>query len=200
MIGEAASRSSLELPGRQLELLQAVVETGTPVVLLIMNGRPLDLRWAVDHVPAILDIWYPGTQGGKAAANLIFGDVSPGGKLPFTWPRSVGQVPIIYSHTISHEPDNQGRRYWDEESTPLFRFGYGLSYGHFEYANLNVDKSTITPEETVTVSVEVTNTYEEGTRRLERARIDREIVKTPDSDITYGYDPAGNIMAVLKVP
>ena len=158
MIGEAASRSSLELPGRQLELLQAVVETGTPVVLLIMNGRPLDLRWAVDHVPAILDIWYPGTQGGKAAANLIFGDVSPGGKLPFTWPRSVGQVPIIYSHTISHEPDNQGRRYWDEESTPLFRFGYGLSYGHFEYANLNVDKSTITPEETVTVSVEVTNT------------------------------------------
>ena len=158
MIGEAASRSSLELPGRQLELLQAVVETGTPVVLLIMNGRPLDLRWAVDHVPAILDIWYPGTQGGTAAANLIFGDVSPGGKLPFTWPRTVGQVPIIYSHTISHEPDNQGRRYWDEESTPLFPFGYGLSYGQFEYANLNVDKSSITSEETVTVSVEVTNT------------------------------------------
>jgi beta-glucosidase len=158
MIGEAASRSSLELPGRQLELLQAVVETGTPVVLLIMNGRPLDLRWAVDHVPAILDIWYPGTQGGTAAANLIFGDVSPGGKLPFTWPRTVGHVPIIYSHTISHEPDNQGRRYWDEESTPLFPFGYGLSYGQFEYANLNVDKSSITSEETVTVSVEVTNT------------------------------------------
>jgi beta-glucosidase len=158
MIGEAASRSSLELPGRQLELLQAVVETGTPVVLLIMNGRPLDLRWAVDHVPAILDIWYPGTQGGTAAANLIFGDVTPGGKLPCTWPRTVGQVPIIYSHTISHEPDNQGRRYWDEQSTPLFPFGYGLSYGHFEYANLSVDKSAITPDETVTVSVEVTNT------------------------------------------
>ena len=82
MIGEAASRSSLELPGRQLELLQAVVETGTPVVLLVMNGRPLDLRWAAEHVPAILDIWYPGTQGGTAVANLLFGDVSPGGKLP----------------------------------------------------------------------------------------------------------------------
>ena len=82
MIGEAASRSSLELPGRQLELLQAVVETGTPVVLLVMNGRPLDLRWAAEHVPAILDIWYPGTQGGAAVANLLFGDVSPGGKLP----------------------------------------------------------------------------------------------------------------------
>ena len=84
MIGEAASRSSLELPGRQLELLQAVVATGTPVVLLVMNGRPLDLRWAAEHVPAILDIWYPGTQGGAAVANLLFGDVSPGGKLPFT--------------------------------------------------------------------------------------------------------------------
>jgi beta-glucosidase len=110
MIGEAASRSSLELPGRQLELLQAVIATGTPVVLLVMNGRPLDLRWAAEHVPAILDIWYPGTQGGTAVANLLFGDVSPAGKLPFTWPRTVGQIPMIYSHTISHEPENQRRR------------------------------------------------------------------------------------------
>ena len=131
MIGEKASRSSLELPGRQLELLQAVVATGTPVVLLVMNGRPLDLRWAAEHVPAILDVWYPGTQGGAAVANLLFGDVSPGGKLPFTWPRTVGQVPMIYSHTRSHEPKNQGQRYWDEASTPLFPFGYGLSYGRF---------------------------------------------------------------------
>jgi beta-glucosidase len=83
MVGEAASRSSLELPGRQLELLQAVAETGTPVVLLVLNGRPLDLRWAAEHIPGILDIWYPGTQGGTAVANLLFGDVSPGGKLPF---------------------------------------------------------------------------------------------------------------------
>jgi len=93
MIGEAASRSSLELPRRQLALLRAVVATGTPVVLLVMNGRPLDLRWAAENVPAILDIWYPGTQGGTAVADLIFGDVAPGGKLPFTWPRTVGQVP-----------------------------------------------------------------------------------------------------------
>ena len=84
MIGEAASRSSLELPGGQLALLQAVVATGTPVVLLVMNGRPLDLRWAAQNVPAILDIWYPGTQGGTAVADLLFGDVAPGGKLPFT--------------------------------------------------------------------------------------------------------------------
>ena len=158
MIGEAASRSSLELPGRQLELLQAVVETGTPVVLLVMNGRPLDLRWAAQNVPAILDIWYPGTSGGSAAANLLFGDVSPGGKLPFTWPRTVGQVPMVYSHTRSHEPDNQGRRYWDEESTPLFPFGHGLSYGSFSYSNLTVDHDAIAPDEALQVSVEVANT------------------------------------------
>ncbi|MDP9466722.1 MAG: glycoside hydrolase family 3 C-terminal domain-containing protein, partial [Actinomycetota bacterium] len=139
MIGEAASRSSLELPGRQLELLQAVAATGTPVVLLVMNGRPLDLRWAAEHVPSILDIWYPGTQGGTAVANLLFGTVSPGGKLPFTWPRTVGQVPMVHSHTTSHEPENQGRRYWDEASTPLFPFGHGLSYGGFGYADLAVD-------------------------------------------------------------
>ncbi len=158
MIGEAASRSSLELPGRQLELLQAVVATGTPVVLLVMNGRPLDLRWAAEHVPAILDIWYPGTRGGTAVANLLFGDVSPGGKLPFTWPRTVGQVPMVYAHTRSHEPENQARRYWDEASTPLFPFGHGLSFGRFRFADLRVDRPSIAVDETLTVSVELTNT------------------------------------------
>lgn len=161
MIGEAASRSSLELPGRQLELIKAVAETGTPVVLLIMNGRPLDLRWAADNVPAILDIWYPGTQGGTAVAKLLFGEVSPGGKLPFTWPRTVGQVPMIYSHTHSHQPDKQSERYWDEESTPLFPFGHGLSYASFTYADLTLDRTSITTAESLTVSVNVTNT---GTR------------------------------------
>jgi beta-glucosidase len=158
MIGEMASRSSLELPGRQLELLQAVVATGTPVVLLVMNGRPLDLRWPAEHVPAILDIWYPGTRGGEAAANLLFGDVSPGGKLPFSWPRTAGQLPMVYAHTRSHDPDNQVQRYWDEASTPLFPFGHGLSYGRFAYANISVDQPSITRMGTVTVVVEVTNT------------------------------------------
>ena len=158
MIGENASRSSLDLPGRQLELIQAVVATGTPVVLLVMNGRPLDLRWPAENVPAILDIWYPGTQGGAAVANLLFGDVSPGGKLPFTWPRTVGQVPMIYAHTRSHEPENQGRRYWDEASTPLFPFGHGLSYGRFVYDQLVIDPPATTTDGTLTVSVDVTNT------------------------------------------
>ena len=157
MIGEAASRSSLELPGRQLELLQAVVATGTPTVLLVMNGRPLDLRWAVEHVPSILDIWYPGTQGGTAAASLLFGDVSPAGKLPFSWPRTVGQVPMIYSHTRSHEPEKQEQRYWDEASTPLFAFGHGLSYATFEYSGLTIDRERIGRDEAVTVTVTVTN-------------------------------------------
>jgi beta-glucosidase len=157
MIGEQASRSSLELPGRQLELLEAIVTTGTPTVLLVMNGRPLDLRWAVGNVPAILDIWYPGTQGGAAVANLLFGTASPSGKLPFTWPRTVGQVPLIYSHTRSHEPENQGRRYWDEASTPLFPFGHGLSYGRFDYSDIAVDRESVGPDEIVTVSARVTN-------------------------------------------
>jgi beta-glucosidase len=157
MIGEQASRSSLDLPGRQLELLQAVVATGTPTVLLVMNGRPLDLRWAAENVPAILDIWYPGTQGGTAVASLLFGDVSPAGKLPFTWPRNVGHVPLTYMHTRSHEPENQGRRYWDEPSTPLFPFGHGLSYGRFEYSDLTVDQQSVSSDETVTVSARVTN-------------------------------------------
>jgi beta-glucosidase len=158
MIGEAASRSSIKLPGRQLELLKAVEATGTPTVLLVMNGRPLDLRWAAQNVPAILDIWYPGSQGGAAVANLLFGTASPGGKLPFSWPRTVGQIPMIYSHTRSHEPDNQMRRYWDEHSTPLFPFGHGLSYGRFTYADLTVEPDVIPPDGTVTVSVRVTNT------------------------------------------
>ena len=111
-------------------------------------------------MPAILDIWYPGTQGGAAVANLLFGDVSPGGKLPFTWPRSVGQVPIFYAHTRSHEPENQGRRYWDEPSTPLFPFGHGLSYGRFAYSDLAVDQESVPADGTVTVSVQVTNVGE----------------------------------------
>jgi beta-glucosidase len=122
-----------------------------------MHGRPLDLRWAAGNVPAILDIWYPGTQGGAAVANLLFGGVAPGGKLPFTWPRTVGQVPMIYSHTRSHEPENQARRYWDEESTPLFPFGHGLSYTRFEYGEPTVDRDAIAPGDTLTVSVDVSN-------------------------------------------
>lgn len=157
MIGESASRSSLKLPGRQLELIQAVVATGTPVVLLVMNGRPLDLRWPAENVPAILDIWYPGSQGGHAVAALLFGDDSPAGRLPFTWPRTVGQVPMIYNHTRSHDPEKQGSRYWDEASTPLFAFGHGLGYGSVRYGAPVLSADTIAVGDSVTVSVTVEN-------------------------------------------
>jgi beta-glucosidase len=161
MIGEAASRSTLDLPGRQPELLDAVLATGKPVVLLLMTGRPLDLRAAAAKAPAILAIWYPGSQGGAAVANLLFGDVAPGGKLPFTWPRHVGQVPMVYSHLLSHDPAAQGKRYWDEESTPLYPFGYGLGYSSFTFTDLKLDRTKVAPGDTLTVSVDLKNT---GTR------------------------------------
>jgi beta-glucosidase len=158
MSGEAASRESLELPGDEERLLETVAATGKPVVLVLMNGRPLDIRWASAHIPAILDVWYPGTQGGNAVANLLFGDAVPGGKLPFTWPRDVGQIPIYYAHNTTQAPENQGKRYWDEESTPLHPFGYGLSYSKFAFSNLKLSRSEIKPGETIDVSVDLENT------------------------------------------
>jgi len=158
MIGEKASTSTLELPGRQLELLQKVVATGTPTVVAVMSGRPLDLRWAAENVPAILQVWYPGTRGGDAVAAALFGDVVPGGKLPFTWVRTVGQVPMIYSHYRTFQPEEADKRYWDEASTPLFPFGHGLSYASFSYSTPVLSPAQIAVGETTKVSVEVTNT------------------------------------------
>ncbi|HVE55747.1 MAG TPA: beta-glucosidase BglX [Pyrinomonadaceae bacterium] len=159
MSGEAASRSSLELPGRQQELLEAVTATGKPVVLILMNGRPLDITWAAqNNVSSILEIWYPGTRGGTAAANLLFGDANPGGKLPVTWMRNAGQIPIYYSHNTTQDPSLQGKRYWNEESVPLYPFGYGLSYTTFAISNMKMNKTQIKPGDTVEVSVDVKNT------------------------------------------
>ena len=157
MIGELASTSSLDLPGRQLELLKAVVETGTPTVALVMSGRPLDLSWAAANVPSILQVWYPGSRGGEAVAAALFGDVVPGGKLPVTWPRNVGQVPMIHSHYRTFQPENSDKRYWDEESTPQWVFGHGLSYAEFGYGEVTLAQPTIGVGETTTVSVDVTN-------------------------------------------
>jgi beta-glucosidase len=156
--GELASRSTLAVEGRQLEQLEAIVATGTKVVLLVMSTRPLDLRWASENVNAILDVWYPGTRGGDAVASVLLGEISPAGRLPFTWPRHVGQVPMYYAHQRTFQSENAGRRYWDEPSTPLYPFGFGLSYGNFEYANLRLSSDAIARGESVTVSVDVTNT------------------------------------------
>jgi beta-glucosidase len=158
MSGERASRSTLTLPGRQQELLEAAVATGKPVVLVLINGRPLDITWASQHVPAILDAWYPGTEGGNAIADLLTGDVNPGGKLPLTWPRSVGQVPIYYSQNLTQIPNETDTRYWDGSSAPLYPFGYGLSYAGFHLSNLKVDASTMRPDGSLAAAIDVENT------------------------------------------
>ncbi|MHA6523938.1 glycoside hydrolase family 3 N-terminal domain-containing protein [Tessaracoccus sp. G1721] len=159
MIGEKASVSTLDLPGRQLELLQRVHATGTPMVVLVMSGRPLDLRWADANADAIVEIWYPGVRGGDAVARVLFGDVSPAGRLPFTWPRHVGQVPMVHSHYRTFQPEEADKRYWDEESTPLYPFGHGLTYATVEYSGLRAP-SSVAVGETATVAVTLTNTSE----------------------------------------
>jgi len=142
MSGEQASRASLDLPGKQQQLLEAVVAAGKPVVLVLVNGRPLNIAWAATHVPAILEAWYPGAEGGNGIADLLFGDATPGGKLTVTWPRTIGQVPIYYAHNLTQEPETKPdfvSRYWDTPTSPLYPFGYGLSYTTFAYSNLRVD-------------------------------------------------------------
>jgi beta-glucosidase len=158
MAGEQASRSTLDLPGRQLELLQAVKATGKPVVLVLMNGRPLDISWAAENISSILDIWYPGSEGGNAVADLLFGDANPGGKLPVTWMRHVGQVPIYYSHNLTQSSSQQDKRYWNEKAVPLYPFGYGLSYTTFAFAELKISQPEIKVGEAIEISVEVKNT------------------------------------------
>ncbi len=158
MSGEAASRQSLDLPGREQELMEKVVAAGKPVVLVLVNGRPLNITWASLHVPAILESWYPGTEGGNAVARLLFGDVVPGGKLPFSWPRNVGQIPINYAHNTTQAPEDQAKRYWDVESTPLYPFGFGLSYSQFTFSDLHLSKTKINPDESLDVTVVVQNT------------------------------------------
>jgi beta-glucosidase len=158
MSGEYASRSSLDLPGKQQQLLESVVATRKPLVLVLLSGRPLDISWASDHVPAVLEAWYPGTQGGNAIVNLLYGKAVPGGKLPFTWPRNAGQVPIFYAHNTTHVPAAQGKRYWNEESTPLYPFGFGLSYATFRFSNLQLSKTEVEKDGTFEVSVDVENT------------------------------------------
>ena len=160
MSAESASRSSLKLSGGQQELLEAVAATGKPVVLVLINGRPLDISWAADHVPAILEAWYPGSQGGNAIADILFGDANPTGHLPVSWPRSTGQLPLYYNHNLTQLPETSPdfkSRYWDIASTPLYPFGYGLSYTTFAYSNLQVTPSAKVGA-SVDVSVEVTNT------------------------------------------
>ena len=161
MSGEASSRSSLDLPGRQLDLVKAVQATGKPTIVVLMNGRPLTINWIAENTPAILETWFAGTQGGNAIADVIFGDVNPGGKLPVTFPRAVGQLPLYYNHYNTGRPPDANQKYTskylDIPWTPLFPFGYGLSYTQFKFTNLQLSTPSIQPNGSVTVGVDVEN-------------------------------------------
>ncbi|CAK7080837.1 MAG: Beta-hexosaminidase [Bacteroides rodentium] len=160
--GENKSRTSLDLPGRQLQLLQAIQATGKPVVLILINGRPLSINWADKFVPAILEAWYPGSKGGTALADILFGDYTPGGKLTVTFPKTVGQIPFNFPCKPSSQIDggkNPGPTgNMSRINGALYPFGYGLSYTTFEYSDLDITPRVITPNESATVRLKVTNT------------------------------------------
>jgi beta-glucosidase len=161
MAGEFASRGSLDLPGRQQELLKAVHAMGKTIVLVLLNGRPLSIRWAAENIPAILEAWEPGTEGGNAVADILFGDANPGGKLPVCFPRNGNHAPLYYARNITHMPESSPRyrsRYWDGLPTPLYPFGFGLSYTTFSIENLKLSDAQVKVGDSVTVTADVTNT------------------------------------------
>jgi len=164
MSGEARNRASIGLPGEQLRLAKAVQATGKPVVVVLMNGRPLATPWLAEHVPAIVESWYLGVEMGTAVADVLFGDYNPGGKLPVTVPRAVGQVPIYYNHKSTGRPPSDSDRYTskyiDIPWTPLYPFGYGSSYTTFEYGEPRLSATEIRPSDSLVVTVSVTNSGE----------------------------------------
>src|SRR5690606_1666155 len=165
MSGEASSRTDIGIPAIQQRLLQALLETGKPVVLVLFTGRPLTLTWEHAHVPAILNVWFGGTETGTAVADVLFGDVNPSGKLPVTFPQHVGQLPLYYSHKNTGRPLPEGQwfekfrsNYLDVSNDPLYPFGYGLSYTSFAYGELKLSTDQLQRNGTLHVNVAVTNT------------------------------------------
>ena len=167
MTGEASSRSTLDLPGDQMKLIDAVVATGKPVVLVLESGRPLDIRWAPQKVSAIMQAWFLGVEAGNAIAHTLLGDASPSGRLAISWPRSVGEIPTYYNHKSTGRPtapDRWHTGYLDQSPTPLYPFGYGLTYTKFGYSNLKVESPEIAADGTLRVSANIQNTgAREGT-------------------------------------
>lgn len=156
--GESRDRADLNFPGVQQQLLEAVAATGTPAVLVLVNGRPLSITWAAENIPAILEAYVPGQEGGHAVARTLFGEVNPGGKLPVSVPRSVGQVPVYHYHKPSGGRSHWTGSYVDIPTTPLYPFGHGLSYTTFEYNDLKIDAAQVASSGSVNISVDVTNT------------------------------------------
>ncbi|MGJ1499329.1 beta-glucosidase BglX [Sphingobacterium spiritivorum] len=165
MSGESSSRTEIGIPANQQRLLQALLKTGKPVVLVLFTGRPLTLTWENEHVPAILNVWFGGTEAGKAVADVLFGDVNPSGKLPATFPKNVGQIPLYYNAKTTGRPLEQGKwfqkfrsNYLDVDNDPLYPFGYGLSYTAFQYNNLRLSTSKLQKQGKITITVDVKNT------------------------------------------
>jgi beta-glucosidase len=165
MSGESSSRSDIELPDVQKRLLQALLKTGKPVVLVLFTGRPLAIKWESENVPAILNVWFGGTQAANAISDVLFGDVNPSGKLTATFPQNVGQVPIYYSHKNTGRPLEEGKwfskfrsNYLDVSNDPLYPFGFGLSYTTFSYSDIKLSADSFKPGQLLTASVRVTNT------------------------------------------
>jgi beta-glucosidase len=152
--GEGRDVASLDLTGMQEDLLKAVYSTGTPTIVVLINGRPLSIRWASENIPAIVEAWMCGEQGGNAVADVLFGDYNPSGRLPVTVPRHVGQFPFYYNFSATKD----GAKYIDMPATPLYEFGFGLSYTTFEYSNLSILPKEINNEGNVEISLDVKNT------------------------------------------
>lgn len=164
MTGESSSRSDITIPAAQKRLLEALLKTGKPVVLVLFTGRPLAIKWENDNVPAILNVWFGGTEAGHAIADVLFGAVNPSGKLSTTWPQNVGQVPLYYNHKNTGRPLAEGAwfqkfrsNYLDVSNDPVYPFGYGLSYSHFTYGDLTLSNKSLKGNQKLTASVTVTN-------------------------------------------
>jgi beta-glucosidase len=160
--GEASSRSMIDLPGSQLELIQQIAATHKPYVVVLMNGRPLTIPWLADNAPALLEAWYPGTEGGDAVADILFGKVNPSGKLPMSFPRNVGQIPLSYNELPTGRPadptNKYTSKYLDVENTPQYPFGYGLSYTTFNVGAPHLSSGSVSPNGQLRVTVPVSNT------------------------------------------
>ncbi|MGF2413049.1 MAG: beta-glucosidase BglX, partial [Ferruginibacter sp.] len=164
MSGESSSRSDIQIPEAQKELLKALLKTGKPVVLVLFTGRPLALKWENENVPAILNVWFGGSEAGYAIADVLFGDVNPSGKLSTTFPQNVGQVPIFYNHKNTGRPLEEGKwfskfrsNYLDVSNEPVYPFGYGLSYSNFNYSEIKLSSNSLKGKQILTASVTVTN-------------------------------------------
>jgi beta-glucosidase len=210
--GEAASRAHVDLPGDQRVLLEALVETGTPVAAVLFNGRPLAIDWTAEHVPAILEAWFPGVEAGPAVADVLLGDHDPSGRLPMSFPVTEGQIPVYYNRLrtgrpaedagvdLTEPPSDHGEkylsRYLDVPNEPLYAFGHGESYTSFAYTDVSLDAATVTADETLSVDVTVENTGDRaGTEVVQvylrdlvgsRARPVRELVRFENVDLDAG--------------